>query len=133
MKKAIILLIIFCTLYLIGIPRYTELNNLAIIETVGVSYEESKYYVYLKEVIPVKDDQGIKYEYKYYTGIGDDVEEAYSKLVKKASKKIYLNKSKLLITNINDSPMIEEDLNHSFKTIYHPNIESNILEEIKNH
>ena len=74
MKKAIILLIIFCTLYLIGIPRYTELNNLAIIETVGVSYEENKYYVYLKEVIPVKDNQGIKYEYKYYTGIGDDVE-----------------------------------------------------------
>ena len=133
MKKAIILLIIFCTLYLIGIPRYTELNNLAIIETVGVSYEENKYYVYLKEVIPVKDDQGIKYEYKYYTGIGDDVEEAYSKLVKKASKKIYLNKSKLLITNINDSPMIEEELNHSFKTIYHTNIESNILEDIKNH
>ena len=48
MKKAIILLIIFCTLYLIGIHRYTELNNLAIIETVGVSYQENKYYVFEK-------------------------------------------------------------------------------------
>lgn len=133
MKKAIILLIIFCILHLIGIPRYTELNNLAIIKTIGISYEENKYYVYLKEVIPVKDDQGIKYEYKYYTGIGDDITEAYSKLVKKTNKKIYLNKSTLLITNINDSPMIEKNLNHSFKTIYHPNIESNILEEIKTH
>lgn len=131
MKKIIILILITLIFYTIGIPKYTELNNLAIIEGVGVSYKDERYIVYLKEVIPVKNDQGIKYKYKYYEEEGDEIEKVFEKLKTKTKKKLYLKKAKFLITDVDDSGMIEKKLKKTFKVVYHPSKLTDILEKLK--
>ena len=52
MKKIIIITILVLTLFIIKIPKYIELNNLAIIESMGIDYKDKTYEVYLKEIIP---------------------------------------------------------------------------------
>ena len=80
MKKTIILFIIFIILSLfVKIPKYTELNNLKIIDKINIYCD----YTLLREVIPTKDDDEL-YEYKYYK-------------VKKINKnKYYTDKAKVI-------------------------------------
>ena len=66
MKKLILVIIILLELTLIKVPEYVELNNLAIIDSIAVIEEKNHYTIIMKEIIPIKSDQGIKYEYKYY-------------------------------------------------------------------
>ena len=58
MKKYILIIIIVLLLSLfIKVPSYRELNDLKIIKSIDCD----KDYYYLEEVIPIKDDNGIKY------------------------------------------------------------------------
>ena len=67
MKKIIVLVILFILFgFVIKIPTYHELNDLAIIKGVGVSYKNSSYTIYMKEIIPARSDDGIEYKYKIY-------------------------------------------------------------------
>ena len=69
MKKIFILILIILGGIIFKIPEYKELNQLAIIESIGLYYDESNYVIYLREIIPIKSDEGIDYEYKYYVSI----------------------------------------------------------------
>lgn len=81
MKKIFILFIILFTFSLfIKLPKYKELNHLKIIDKITIKCD---YYV-LREIIPIKDDGGIEYDYKYYK-------------VKKINKNnFYIDKSKII-------------------------------------
>ncbi|MBQ2909518.1 MAG: hypothetical protein IJE53_01790 [Bacilli bacterium] len=121
MKKILIILIIVLELSLIKIPKYTELNNLAIIEEIAIQKNNNYYTIILKEIIPKRKDQGINYEYEYYQETSTSITKAINKIKQKTKKKLYLQKAKSLITNITNSHeiIIELDINPS--TIIHTN------------
>lgn len=89
MKKIILLIIILIPLLFIKIPKYKELNHLIIIEKIG--FDCSNNTIYLKEIIPLKDDNGIEYKY-----IIHKYNNNFNSLLK--NDKYYLNKD-VLITN----------------------------------
>ena len=129
MKKIILIIIIILELFLIKIPPYIELNNLIIIEEIAVIKNNNKYTLILKEIIPIKDDKSISYKYKYYEETSTSIKKTYNKINEKNKKRLYLNKTKSLITNINTSSNILNELNIKPKTI--TNTKEDITELIK--
>ena len=127
MKKALLLILIILELILIKVPNYVELNNLAIIDTIGIIEENNRYTIILKEIIPTKSDQGIKYEYKYYKETSTTIKKAITNLNKKTKKKLYFNKTKSLITNMITTKKIIHILNIKPNTIIHSNDDINEL------
>ncbi len=121
MKKIIVLAILFVLFgFVIKIPTYHELNDLAIINGIGVSYKNGSYTIYMKEMIPTRSNEGIEYKYKIYTGSGDDLESALGEIADSTKKKLYYKKCKFLVTDISYSDFINEFLNIKPKNIYHP-------------
>lgn len=130
MKKIIVLVVLIITFgFIIKIPEYHELNDLAIIQGVGVEYENNSYTVYMKEVIPVRSDMGIDYEFKYYEGESSDLEKAVERAQDKTKKKLYYNKVKFLVTDIENSDYIKDVLKIKPRNVYHPS--GNIKEHLK--
>lgn len=121
MKKKILILLIIIELFIIKIPKYEELNNLAIIKEIAIEYKENKYTIYLKEIIPIKDNQGINYKYKIYKETSSTIKKAYNKIKNKTKKKIYLNKVQKLKTNIKNTNKIKNELQIKPKSIIHSN------------
>lgn len=119
MKKVVIVLLVLIGAYLCKIPEYKELNDLAIIDGIGVYYDGDNYNVYLREIIPIKSDQGIDYEYKYYDDKDDDIKKAYKKIVTNTKKKFYLKHCRTLITNLYTSDNIMKDLDIKPRSIVH--------------
>ena len=100
MNKLLILLLLI-PLFFINIPPYIELNNIAIIEEIGIKQNKNNYTLYLKEIIPIKEDNSIKYEYKYYESTSKNIKSCLKKINKSTKKTIYLNKVKTIYTNKN--------------------------------
>lgn len=124
MKKIIVLVILFILFsFVIKIPTYHELNDLAIIKGVGVSYKNSSYTIYMKEIIPARSDDGIEYKYKIYEASADDLESALEKVADKTKKKLYYKRCKFLVTDVDHSDFINEMLDIKPKNIYHPSDE----------
>jgi hypothetical protein len=130
MKKILLYTIIILELSLIKVPEYIELNNLAIIEEIGIIEKNNKYTIILKEIIPIKSNQGINYKYKYYKETASTVDKALTNLINQTKKKLYLNKTKSLITNMTSTENTIKRLDIKPKTIIHTN--DNINEIIKN-
>ena len=121
MKKIIIIILITIGAILVKIPPYVELNNLAIIESIGISYNDENYTIWLKEMLPIKDQNGINYNFKYYKRSSDSIENAYKKIKSKTKKKLYLKRIKLLITNVGESEKITKELKINPPSILHTN------------
>lgn len=119
MKKIILLLLILLELFVLKIPDYVELNDLAIIEKIYLEEKNNQYTLILKEIIPLKSDQGISYKYEYHKSTANSLDKAYTKIKNKTKKKLYLNKTKSLITNIKSTSEILKKLNIKPKTITH--------------
>lgn len=100
MNKLLIILLLI-PLFFINIPPYIELNNIAIIEEIGIKQNKNNYTLYLKEIIPIKEDNSIKYEYKYYESTSKNIKTCLKKINNKTKKTIYLNKVKTIYTNKN--------------------------------
>lgn len=125
MKRIILILLIILELFIIKIPKYEELNNLVIIKEIAVEYSKDKYTIYLKEIIPIKANQGINYKYKIYKETSTSIKKAYNKIVSKTKKKLYLNKVKTLTTNIKNTDKIKNELKIKPESIIHSNNISN--------
>ena len=121
MKKIILIILIVLELSIIKIPSYKELNNLAIIEEIKVIKVNNKYTITLKEIIPIKENDGINYKYKYYKESSNSITDTINKLNNQTKKKLYLKKAKSLTTNIINSNNIIKELDIKPKTINHIN------------
>lgn len=128
MKKILTILLVLIIAYLLNIPPYIELNDLAIIETVAIEKQDNLYTLYLKEVIPTKNGHGINYEYKYYQETAVSIEKALENVKTSSNKKIYLTKTKKLITNIKNTETIKKELDIKPNSIIHTN---NIEKKLK--
>ncbi|MCI8460486.1 MAG: hypothetical protein HFE81_03740 [Bacilli bacterium] len=127
MKKmvfgALCLIVVVMSFFLIKIPTYVELNNLIIVEGIGVECNHNNYKLYLKEVIPTKDDTGITYKYRVYDS--DDfnsIDKSYKKMENNSQKKIFYKDAKYVITNCTKS----QEIIDYFK------IDPNYIEHTKN-
>ncbi len=100
MNKLLILLLLIPILF-IDIPPYIELNNISIIETIGIEENKNEYTLYLKEIIPIKEDNSITYKYHYYESTNKTLKKCLQDIESNSNKKIYLNKVKKLYTNKN--------------------------------
>lgn len=98
MKKLLTLLgIIFL---LTGCIKYQELNNMAIITTIGIDKDKNTYHITLKETIPKKAENKVSSDYKYYQGSGKNIEEALENASDNSSKDIYLKQvQNIMVTN----------------------------------
>lgn len=105
MRKLLIIGFIIISSLIIKIPEYRELNNLKIIESVGLDCVNNK--IYLKEIIPIKEDNGIKYEYIIYTSSNS------------INNKFYLNNTKYIITNCDNTSNFVLKNKIKFNYIYH--------------
>lgn len=82
MKKIFLLIII---LLLTGCSDYIELNNLAIVNTIGIDKKDDKYKICI-EVLNTDKKNG---KNKIYYSTGKTINEAINKVNNKSSKKIY--------------------------------------------
>lgn len=129
MKKITLLILILITLLSLKIPPYIELNDLIIIETIIIKKDNNIYNVYLKEIIPKKDNNSIIYEYKYYDSKNNNIIKAIESIQTKTDKKIYISKTKTLITNISNTDKLKKELNIKPNSIIHT---KNIEKYLKN-
>ena len=118
-KKLVILFILLFISVFINIPKYVELNNLAIIDGIGIDYSNNIYIVYLKEIIPTKYDLGINKKYKYYIVRSSNITSALKELKNKTKKKLYYKACSYIVTNKKTSNNITNKLDLNIKNIYH--------------
>lgn len=129
LKTISIILLLLLPVIIFKIPNYVELNDLAIIQGIGYSCNSKDKTLYLKEILPIKGETGIEYQYEYYQDSGKNLESILNKMENKAKKKIYLSQTKFIITNCKNSNKILKELKLKDIKIYHEN--KNIEKKLK--
>lgn len=129
MKRLILILIIILELFIIKIPEYNELNNIAIIEEITIIKINNKYHITFKEIIPIKENNSLTYKYKNHKIKTNDLTKSLEEISKTTKKKLYLSKTKSLTTNLTYSNEIIKLYNITPKIINHPSNYKSILEQ----
>lgn len=129
LKHGLVLILLLLPIFIFKIPKYVELNDLAIIQGVGYSCHDGNKILYLKEIIPIKGDAGLEYQYEYYQEQGEKFNNLVQKIENHTKKKIYLSKVKFVVTNCNISKDVEEELKKENIKIYY--VESDIKQKLK--
>lgn len=129
LKHGLVLILLLLPIFIFKIPKYVELNDLAIIQGVGYSCHDGNKILYLKEIIPIKGDAGLEYQYEYYQEQGEKFNNLVQKIENHTKKKIYLSKVKFVVTNCDISKDVEEELKKEDIKIYY--VESDIKQKLK--
>lgn len=129
LKHGLVLILLLLPIFIFKIPKYVELNDLAIIQGVGYSCHDGNKILYLKEIIPIKGDAGLEYQYEYYQEQGEKFNNLVQKIEEHTKKKIYLSKVKFVVTNCDISKDVEEELKKEDIKIYY--VESDIKQKLK--
>ena len=129
LKHGLVLILLLLPIFIFKIPKYVELNDLAIIQGVGYSCHDGNKILYLKEIIPIKGEAGLEYQYEYYQEQGEKFNNLVQKIENHTKKKIYLSKVKFVVTNCNISKDVEEELKKQDIKIYY--VESDIKQKLK--
>lgn len=129
LKHGLVLILLLLPIFIFKIPKYVELNDLAIIQGVGYSCHDGNKILYLKEIIPIKGEAGLEYQYEYYQEQGEKFNNLVQKIENHTKKKIYLSKVKLVVTNCDISKDVEEELKKDDIKIYY--VENDIKQKLK--
>lgn len=129
LKHGLVLILLLLPIFIFKIPKYVELNDLAIIQGVGYSCHDGNKILYLKEIIPIKGEAGLEYQYEYYQEQGEKFNNLVQKIENHTKKKIYLSKVKFVVTNCDISKDVEEELKKEDIKIYY--VESDIKQKLK--
>ena len=96
MKKGLIIIITIITLiYVNGGQNYTELNDLAIIKSIGITYENNEYTLYA-EIIDEINKDNLK-ETKIINASNKEIKKLFDDIKLLVNKEIYLSHIDLLI------------------------------------
>lgn len=131
LKTVFVVILVLVPIFIFKIPEYVELNDLAIIEGIGLSCHEDGVTLYLKEVVPVKSDAGITYQYNYYQSDGKKLDNAYQKIQNKEDKKIFVDRSQYIVTNCTSTDFIFEYFHLYDLKIQHQHTNKNIVKQLK--
>ena len=118
-KYVLIIVIIIFMMIFIKVDDYVELNNLVLVDGIGVSCRDNSYVLFIKEIIPKKKDTGIEYSYKVYEDTNSSIEGAYKNTSKEVSKKIYSKEARYIITDCHKSDKNTEYFKINPKYIKH--------------
>jgi hypothetical protein len=127
MKRIILIIIVFIGLIFIKIPKYIELNNLIIVEGIGLECRD-EYTLYIKEVIPIKSDNGITYKYKIYENKSNEIDKLFDDIIDNSNKLIFYRDAKYIITNCDSSSIITDKIKLNVNYIKHT--KNNIKKEL---
>lgn len=103
MKKIILLMLVFL---LTGCSSYTELNDLSIVNTLGIDYSNNKYNISLSVIEGNISDKSIT----YYKASASSLDEAIKNIYLTSHKKLYLSHIDLLI-------LTDNSINYKLKEI----------------
>lgn len=134
MKKILVIIIAIITLiYVNGGQNYTELTDLAIIKSIGITYENNKYTLYAEIIEEINQDNIPKT--KVISTTNKEIKELFNNVKLLVNKEIYLSHIDLLIIsetlkNDNYEEMIHyflqnKDIRNDFMCIF-----SNEIEEV---
>lgn len=129
LKSILVIILLLIPIMIFKIPEYVELNDLAIIRGAGVSCHEDEVSLYFQEIIPMKGDAGITYQYGYYQGDGTNLHTAFQKIEDKNKKKLYLSKIKFLVTDCKTSTSFLKEFKQKDIKIFH--VKRGVLKELK--
>ena len=117
MRKILYLIgLVFTSLLLCSCSKYEELNNLAIISNITISYKDNNYIVTMQEIIPQKGQNKVDYDYKYRTGSDEKLSKAFSNIIDHSPKKIYLRRvQNIIIEYDNKDKILKEFLGYVIK------------------
>jgi len=102
MKKIIIqVFMISIFLVLVPIPEYKELNHLILVNKIKIICTNNNINGTIFEIIPIKEDNGVKYKEKKYYTKGESLEELKINLEKQTNNKFYYKSIKIIKTNCN--------------------------------
>ena len=100
MKKVIIIIIAIITLiYVNGGQNYTELNDLAIIKSIGIDYENNEYTLYAEIIDEITKDNLPKT--KVIKSSNNNIKNVFNNIKLLVNKEIYLSHIDLLIISEN--------------------------------
>lgn len=95
MKKVFLLGLI---LFLItGCTPYSEANHLAVVDMIGLSYQDQEYQLYLTVVEPEKKENDTENQHKYYKVTGRSLGEAFEKANQISKKSTYLEHLSIIL------------------------------------
>lgn len=114
-KLLIMVVLIFLTT---GCASYTELNNLSIVNTLGIDYKDGKYYLTMNVIEGNLDDSTIEKELTTYKSSNSSLNEAFNDIYINSNKRLYLSHIDLLI-------LTEDAINNNFKQILNNFLENN--------
>lgn len=98
MKKYFFMFLIILFLsFFIKIPKYVELNEIKIIKSITVDCSNN-YSIVMKEIKPIKKDNGFSYTYKKYSGNGNSFIRAIKSIENNNHNKFYY---KAAVINMN--------------------------------
>lgn len=106
MYKKIVLLPILL-FFFTGCINYTELNELGIIETMGIEKVNDTFLVTLNMIDAKKNEDDEEEMRKFYEATGSTISEAIDNIYLKSSKKIYLSHLEVLLLS---QDVLEDDL-----------------------
>lgn len=95
MKK--IMFIILSLFLMTGCVNYTELDELLVVTSIAIDYQNNEYIVYINTVEGSLDDSAIEKKYLTYKSEGFTILEAFNNLYHDISKKVYLSHLDLLV------------------------------------
>lgn len=101
-----------------GCSSYTELNNLSIVNTLGIDYKDGKYYLTMNVIEGNLDDSTIEKELTTYKSSNSSLNEAFNDIYINSNKRLYLSHIDLLI-------LTEDAINNNFKQILNNFLENN--------
>lgn len=91
MTKMKYLILLFPFFILTGCTSYTELNELGIVNLLGIDYQNEEYHLYMNIVEGNQEDGVLEKEEFFYEAKAKDLQQAFQKLYLKSNKKIYLS------------------------------------------
>ncbi|MCI8588038.1 MAG: hypothetical protein HFG40_00105 [Bacilli bacterium] len=97
MKKSKLLLILLPLLLITGCSSYIELNQLGIVNLLGIDYKEDGYHLYISIIEGEKEDGTLSKNTTVYDATGDSLDQAFHHLYLKSNKKIYLSHMDALV------------------------------------
>ena len=105
-NKFYIFIILFISLIITGCSNYVELNDIGIVNSIGISKVNSGYEISINMLTPKEDNLEKNI---IYNEVGKTLDEAFNKLYLSSSKVINLSHLELLILNKN---LDKEDYNN---------------------
>lgn len=108
-----------CLVFLMtGCTSYTELNDLSIVNTLGIDYKDGKYELTISVIEGKIDDQELEKEMTVFHSKKATLEEAFQDIYLTSSKKLYLSHIDLLVLS-------EDAINFELKGIIRNFLENN--------